>query len=82
MMFCDIVIALVGYAEVRGVPAPENHKAGRAIVSRHPPHFVESHEELYGPRLSQALQRVCHDRKAWRRAARCRKMLARRIPAQ
>ncbi len=35
MMFYEIVIALDGYAEARGLSTPKNHKAGRAIVERH-----------------------------------------------
>ena len=82
MMFYEIVIALDGYAEARGLPTPKNHKARRAIVERHLPLLVDFYNDLYSMSL-EARYYNGYDMtvKEWRAAARCREALARSIPA-
>jgi len=46
MMLYEIVIVLDGYAEARGMPAPKNHKARRAIVRRHLPRPADFYNGL------------------------------------
>ena len=83
MMFYDIVIAVDGYAEMRGIPAPKNHKERRAVVRRHLPHLAEMYNVLYSLSL---VARYCDGytmtENAWCEAARCRDALARSIPVQ
>ena len=83
MMFYDIVIAVDGYAEMRGMPAPKTHAARRAVVKRHLPHLTTLYNDLYGMSL---IARYCEGytmtEYAWCEAARCRDALARSIPVQ
>ena len=70
MMFYEIVIALDGHAETRGLPTPKNHKAGRAIVERHLP-LLADFDGLY----SMSPDGRCYNGydmtvKEWRAAAR------------
>ena len=82
-MFCETVIAVDGYAELRGVPAPKSHNARRAIVRRHLPHLADPYEELYGLSLEAKYSNgYAMTEKAWRKAARCRGMLTGNIPMQ
>ena len=83
MLFYEIVIALDGYAELRGMPAPQNHKARRAIVRRHLPHLAEPYNALYALSL-EARYYDGYDmtESEGRRAARCHEMLSRNIPVQ
>ena len=82
MMFYEIVIALDGYAEARGIPTPKNHKARRAIVERHLPLLADFYNDLYSLSL-EARYYNGYDmtEKEWREAARCREALARSISA-
>ena len=83
MVFYEIVIALDGYAGVRGMPVPKSHRERRALVRRHLPHLVDPYEELYGLSLKARYYKgYAMTEKAWRKAARCREMLARGIPAR
>lgn len=76
LTFCEIVIAVDGYAELRGVPAPKTHNARRAIVRRHLPRLADSYEELYGLSLeARHSNGYAMTEKAWREAARCHGML-------
>lgn len=82
MMFYEIVIALDGYAEARGLPTPKNHKARRAIVERHLPLLVDFYNDLYTLSLNARYYNGYDmTEKEWRAAARCRETLARSIPA-
>ena len=83
MLFYEIVIALDGYAELGGMPAPQNHKARRAIVRRHLPHLAEPYNALYALNL-EARYYDGYDmtESGGRRAARCHEMLSRNIPVQ
>ncbi len=83
MMFHEIVIAVDGYAEIRGIPVPKTHKARRAIVRRHLPHLAEQYNDLYTLSLiARYYDGYDMTEKAWREAARCSEMLARSIPVQ
>ncbi len=83
MMFYEIVIAVDGYAELRGIPVPETHTARRAIVRRHLPHLAEQYNDLYGLSLKARYYEGCDmTEKAWFEAAACRETLASSIPVQ
>lgn len=83
MMFHEIVIAIDGYAEIGGMPAPRSHKARRALVKQHLPHLVEPYGDLYGPSLTVRYYKGYAMTKNDRlRAARCHEMLAKSIPVQ
>ena len=83
MMFYDIVIAVDGYAEMRGIPVPKNHKARRAVVGRHLPHLAELYNGLYSLSLvARYYDGYAMTENAWCAAARCRDALARSIPVQ
>ena len=83
MMFYDIVIAVDGYAEMRGGPVPKNHKARRAVVERHLPHLVDLYDDLYTLSLvARYYDGYAMTENAWCEAARCRDALARSIPVQ
>ena len=82
-LFYEIVIALGGYTELRGMPAPQSHRTRRALVGRHLPHLVEPYDALY----ALSLEARYYDGYAMteyegRRAARCHEMLVRSIPVQ
>ncbi len=82
MMFCEIVIALDGYAEKRGLPTPKNHKSRRALVKRRLPHLAGLCGGLYGLSLeARYYDGYVMTEKEWREAARCREAPARSIPA-
>ena len=51
MMFYEIVIAVDGHAEARGLPVPKTHGARRAIVRRRLPRLAKQYAGLYGPSL-------------------------------
>ena len=83
MMFYEIVIAVDGYAEARGMPVPKTHGARRAIVGRHLLRLAKP----YGGLCGQSLKAGYYDgysktERAWRKAARCREVLANGIPVQ
>ena len=83
MMFYEIVIAVDGYAEARSMPVPKTHGAGRAVVGRHLPRLAKP----YGGLCGQSLKAGHYDGysmtgRAWRKAARCREVLANGIPVQ
>ena len=83
LMFYEIVIALDGYAEMRGIPVPKSHKARRAIVERHLPHLIVPYDGLYG--LSLVARYHCGyaiGEGEGRKAARCHEALVRSIPVQ
>ena len=83
MMFYEIVIALDGYAELRGMPAPQNHKERRAIVRRHLPHLVEPYDALYALSLAaRYYDGYAMTESEGRRAARCHEMLSMNVPVQ
>ena len=83
MMFYDTVIAVDGYAEMRGIPVPRNHKARRAVVERHLPHLVDLYDDLYTLSLvARYYDGYAMTENAWCEAARCRDALARSIPVQ
>ena len=83
LMFYEIVIAVDGYAELRGMPAPKSHNARRAIVRRYLPHLADPYEELYGLSLEARYSNgYAMTEKAWREAARCHGMLTGNIPMQ
>ncbi len=83
MMFYEIVIAVDRYADARGMPVPKTHGARRAVVRRHLPRLVKPYNDLYGLSL---VARYCDGyamtEMSWRKAARCREVLARSIPVQ
>ena len=82
-LFYEIVIALDGYAELKGIPAPQNHRARRAIVGRHLPHLVEPHNALYALSLeARYYNGYTMTESEGRKAARCHEMLSRNIPMQ
>ena len=83
MMFYDTVIAVDGYAEMRGIPVPRNHNARRAVVERHLPHLVDLYDGLYTLSLvARYYDGYAMTENAWCEAARCRDALARSIPVQ
>ena len=83
MMFCEIVIAVDGYGEIRGISVPETHTARRALVRRQLPHLAEQYSDLYGPSLKDRYYEGCDmTEKAWFEAAGCREALTRSIPVQ
>ena len=83
MMFYEIVIAVDGYAEMRGMQVPETHIARRAIVRRHLPRLLDLYDDLYGLSLKARYYEVYDmTEMAWRKAAQCREALARSIPVQ
>ena len=83
MMFYDTVIAVDGYAEMRGIPVPRIHKARRAVVERHLPHLVDLYDDLYTLSLvARYYDGYAMTENAWCEAARCRGALARSIPVQ
>ena len=83
MTFYEIVIAVDGYAEERGLPVPKTHMARRVLVRRHFPHLVGPYNDLYGLSLEGRYYKG-YDmaEKAWCKAAQCREVLASGIPAQ
>ena len=83
LMFYEIVIAVDGYAEIRGIPVPKSHKERRAIVKRHLPHLADQYDDLYGLSL-EARYYNGYDmtETGWRKAALCHEILSRSIPVQ
>lgn len=80
-MFYEIVIAVDGYAIMRGIPAPRNHAARRSIVMRHLPYLAESYDGLYGLSLEARYYKgYAMTKNAWRRALQCHEVLTRNIP--
>lgn len=81
LMFYEIVIAVDGYAEIRGIPVPKNHAARSALVKRHLPYLADMYNGLYGLSL-EARYYDGHNMAEYegRRAARCYKALAGSIP--
>lgn len=83
MVFCEIVIAAGGYAEMRCMPAPKSRRARQALVERHLPHLAESYCGLYGLSLGA---RYCQGHgmteNAWRKAKQCHGIPSKSIPAQ
>ena len=83
MLFYEIVIAVDGYAEIRGMPAPTNHKARRAPVERHLPHLAEMYNDLYALSLEAGYYDGYNMAECvGRRAARCHEILARNIQVE
>ena len=83
IMFYEIVIALDGYAEARGMPAPKSHRERRAIVRRYLPHLAKPYDDLYGLSLvARYYKGYAMTETAWYEAAGCRETLARGIPVQ
>ena len=81
MMFYEIVIAVDGYAEARGMPVPKTHAARRAIVKRHLPHLAGPYNDIYGLSLrARYYNGYAMTERAWCKAAQCREVLARGIP--
>ena len=48
MMFYEIVIAVDGCAEARGLLVPKTHMARRVLVTRHFPRLAGPYNDLYG----------------------------------
>ena len=83
LMFYEIVIILDGYAELRGMPAPQSHKARRALVGRHLPHLAEIYKGLYGLSVTTRYHNgYAMTKDAGLEAARCHEILSRNIPVQ
>ncbi len=83
IMFYEIVIALDGYAEMSGMPTPNNHKARRALVRRHFPHLADSYDSLYVLSLAARYYNgYTMTEKAWREAVQCHGILTRGVPVQ
>ena len=83
VLFYEIVIAVDGYAEIRGMPAPTNHKARRALVERHLPHLLDPYDDLYALSLEARYYDGYNMAESeGRRAARCREILARNVPVE
>lgn len=83
LMFYEIVIAVDGYAEIRGIPVPKNHAARSALVKRHLPYLADMYNGLYGLSLeARYYDGYSMTEKAWRKATQCHEILARNIPVQ
>ena len=83
IMFCEIVIALDGYAEAGGMPVPKSHRARRAIVRRHFPRLAETYDGLYTLSLTARYYNgYAMTKMMWRKAAQCHGMLSKAIPVQ
>ena len=83
LMFYEFVIVLDGYAELRGMPAPQSHAARRSIVDRHLPHLAEIYEGSCGLSVTARYHNgYAMTTDAGLEAARCYEALARSIPAQ
>ena len=83
MMFYEIVIILDGYAEMRGMPAPQNHAVRRAIVERHLPHLLDQYDGLYGLSVTARYHNgYAMTKDAGRRATRSHEILVRNIPRE
>ena len=82
-MFYEIVIAVDGHAEMRGLPTPTNHKARTAVVKRHLPHLAETYNDLYALSVvARYYKGYAMTENAWRKAERCHETLTRNIPVQ
>ena len=83
LVFYDIVIAVDGYAEIKGMPVPKSHEARRFLVERYLPHLVDPYDDLYSLSLKARYYKgYTMTEKAWFEAARCHEILARAIPVQ
>ena len=83
MMFYEIVIAVDGYAELRGMPVPKSHRARQTLVERHLPHLAESYYDLYGLSLeAKYCQGYDMTENAWCKAKQCHGILSKSIPVQ
>ena len=83
IMFYEIVTTVDEYAEMRGIPVPESHRARRAVVERHLPHLLDPYDDLYTLSLAARYYGgYAMTEKAWRKAAQCRETLARSIPVR
>ena len=83
LMFYEIVIAVDGHAEMRGLPAPTNHKARTAVVKRYLPHLAETYNDLYALSLTARYYNgYAMTENAGRKAERCHETLTRSIPVQ
>ena len=83
LMFYEIVITLDGYAELRGMPAPQNHAVRRSVVERHLPYLADIYDGLYGLSVTARYHNgYAMTEDAGLEAARCHEMLLRNIPVQ
>ncbi len=82
-MFYEIVIAIDGYAEMKGVPVPKNHNSRHNLVERHLPHLLDLYNDLYGQSLiARYSDGYTMTENEGLRAARCHEALSRSIPVQ
>ncbi len=81
MLFYEIVIALDECAELRGMPAPQSHKARRSVVGRHLPHPAEQYNALCALSLAaRYYDGYAMTESEGRRAVQCHETLTRSIP--
>ena len=81
LMSYEVVTALDGYAEKRGLPVPKNHNARSALVARHLPHFANPYDDLYGLSLTaRCYERYIMTENDGLIASRCHEVLTRSIP--
>lgn len=81
MMFHEAAIAVDGYAETTGRPAPTSRKAGRRLVGKYLPRLVDSYRSLRGTSASARCYDGCVMTERMRRQAlRCYEAIMASMP--